>query len=363
MEYRIARAVKNQARVSYALGAETPPCEVDCGEGVNVELASPAARRAFATLDFNMCAPYPHANELKEAIAAYWKDYAALGDENIVLTEGSVTGLYLVNRLFLEPNDRVLGGASLFFEYGADVRLHGCFFETVPLKAEENYRFSAARFAAALSPRFKLAAFDNPNNPTGQAISPAELERILAAAREANVCVLVDEAYGDYVPRGRSAVSLFDAYDNLIVARSFSKGFGLAGLRAGYLLLPPGLAAAANNLSNPYAVSSLSRHVAAAALSEPEFLNELRARTAAAKRRLLRPWRRLSFAHTDDSVAICMVVHADPNVDLAREFARRGVLAVSCEGFAGRNAARLRVPVGPRLEKVLTAMERNDAGQ
>ena len=74
MEYRIARAVKNQARVSYALGAETPPCEVDCGEGVNVELASPAARRAFATLDFNMCAPYPHANELKEAIAAYWKD-------------------------------------------------------------------------------------------------------------------------------------------------------------------------------------------------------------------------------------------------------------------------------------------------
>ncbi|WP_418845491.1 aminotransferase class I/II-fold pyridoxal phosphate-dependent enzyme [Pyramidobacter piscolens] len=255
MEYRIARAVKNQARVSYALGAETPPCEVDCGEGVNVELASPAARRAFATLDFNMCAPYPHANELKEAIAAYWKDYAALGDENIVLTEGSVSGLYLVNRLFLEPNDRVLGGASLFFEYGADVRLHGCFFETVPLKAEENYRFSAARFAAALSPRFKLAAFDNPNNPTGQAISPAELERILAAAREANVCVLVDEAYGDYVPRGRSAVSLFDAYDNLIVARSFSKGFGLAGLRAGYLLLPPGLAAAANNLSNPYAVS------------------------------------------------------------------------------------------------------------
>ncbi|WP_418845493.1 hypothetical protein [Pyramidobacter piscolens] len=98
-------------------------------------------------------------------------------------------------------------------------------------------------------------------------------------------------------------------------------------------------------------------------MSEPEFLNELRARTAAAKRRLLRPWRRLSFAHTDDSVAICMVVHADPNVDLAREFARRGVLAVSCEGFAGRNAARLRVPVGPRLEKVLTAMERIDAGQ
>lgn len=361
MEYRITRAVKNQARVSYALGAETPPCEADCGEGVNVELASRAARRAFASFGFDMCAQYPHSNELKEAIAAYWKGYAALENENIVLTEGSVSGLYLVNRLFLEPGDRVLGGASLFFEYGTDVRLHNCFFETVPLKAEENYRFSADRFAAALSPRFKLAAFDNPNNPTGQAVPPDALEKILAAAREANVCVLVDEAYGDYVPRGRSTVSLFNAYDNLIIARSFSKGFGLAGLRAGYLLLPPELAAAANTLSNPYAVSSLSRRVAAAALSEPEFLDELRARTAAAKRRLMCPWRRLSFAHTDDSVAICMAVHADSDVDLTRELARRGVRAISCEGFAGRSAARLRVPIGSRLEKVLAAMEQIDA--
>lgn len=369
MEFRIAEGVRRHLKKSYAIESEElfTDFDVDCGEGINMVMASDKARRAFAELDFAMAGPYPHSPALKDAIAAHAPAVAAggrpLARGNIFLCDGSIGGLYLINRLFLEPGDRVLGYVPQFSEYETDVKMRGCAFDSVALRPEDHFRFDADAFIAALRPEHKLAYLDNPNNPTGQIIPLAAIEKILAAAGTLGVPVVVDEAYGDYMEPDGSALTLWGKYENLLVVKTFSKGFGLAGLRAGYLALPDALTQAMSNITNPYAVSALSRHVAARAVADTAFLAGLRRKTADIKQELLRPWKRLSVAHTAPTVSISLLTHADPAVDLAREFARRRVLVISGTDFSGigKNSVRFRVPAAADMPRVLEALADMDS--
>ena len=366
MEYRINSAIKNQIKVSYAIESGEPArsYDVDCGEGINIVMAAPAAQKAFSEIQFDMLRLYPHSIKLKDAIIDYWKDFGSVSRSEIVLADGSISAIYLVNRLFLEAGDRVLGYTPQFSEYGTDVRMRGCEFDSVALKAEDNYRFSAADMVAALRPEHKLVYMDNPNNPTGQIIPLDQISEVLKAAEKMNICVIVDEAYGDYMPRKCSAINLRSQFKNLIVLKTFSKGFGLAGLRAGYAVLPEELSAAMGNINNPYSVSELSRYIAAETIKDAAFLETLRAKNAELKRRLYKPWKNISIAHTDDTVSICMMTHRNPSVDLAEEFARQGILVISGADFCsiGANSVRFRVPSEEGMEKVLEAMRKIDEG-
>ena len=336
--------------------------DMDCGEGVNTVMPPESICSALRSMTPEMVSLYPHGTRLKEAIGAFWKGRADLSPGRLTPTDGSIAGLYLVNRLFLEPGDSVAGLSTLFFEYAEDVRLRGCDFCGVPLRRERNWRFDADEFMNALRPGCKLAYLDNPNNPTGQILPLGDLERILRRARSMDICLLVDEAYGEYMPEEASALNLFDRYENLLVVRSFSKGFGLAGLRAGYLAAREELTRAAGILYNPYACSSLSRLVAEAVLKESDFLAELRRSNAAVKKQLLRPWKRLSMAHTAETLSICMIAHSDPGLDLAEAFAERGVKVISCAGMegAGKNSVRLRLPAAGSMPRLLEVMEQID---
>ena len=164
---------------------------------------------------------------------------------------------------------------------------------------------------AALNGQHKLVYLDNPNNPTGQIIPLIEIEKILAAAQKQNVFVIVDEAYDDYMPKQNSAMQLVDKYDNLIVVKTFSKGFGLAGLRGGYLVLPLELVPYVGNISNPYTMSELSRSVAAQTMKDEAFLEVLMEKTGEIKRQLLSlPLRHITAAETADTVS-CLLYTSD----------------------------------------------------
>ena len=361
MEYRISRALKDTPRLSYASGESEQRPELDCGEGINTALVCEAARSAFERLEFGLCTDYPHGTELKDAIVRRWG--GCVEKSQVILTEGSAGALYLANRIFLEPGSAVLGGASLFFEYGTDVRLHGARYDEVPLRADENWKFSISRFLDAMSPEYRLIYLDNPHNPTGQVIPLQDVERIVSRAAELNCCVLVDEAYGGFMDDENSAVTLMNRHDNVLTAQSFSKAYGLGGLRAGYLTLPASLQGYAENLSNPYVVSSLSRRVAAAALRDAAFLPRLRQYPQSVKQKLFRPWKRLSLAETCGTSDICMITHSSPETDLERLFAERGVRVISCRGFAGANSVRLRVPAAGDADRLLAVMEQIDEAE
>lgn len=365
MELKINSAIKAQTKLSYAIeSAGSLPYDIDCGEGINIVMVPPAAEEGFGDIKFEMLCAYPHAVGVKDGIIDYWKDYAKFEYKHITLCDGSISGLYTINRLFLEPGDRVLGCVPQFSEYGSDVLMHGCAFDSVPLKAENNYKFSAEDMLAALKPEHKMVYLDNPNNPTGQIVPLAELERLLQAAQAQGTAVIIDEAYGDYMPRKCSAVGLMPKYDNLIVVKTFSKGFGLAGLRAGYLLLPEQLTPYIGNITTPYNMSEISRVVAARTIADAGFLQDLREKTAEIKRMVLEhPWKHISAAETAETVSICLLTYDNPEVDLAAEFAKRGILVISGDDFLniGKNSIRFRVPGAEDMPRVIAAMEEIDA--
>ena len=365
MELKINSIIKAHTKVSYAIESAGPrPYDIDCAEGTNIVSCSPTAEEAFQELQFEMLRSYPHSLAVKDSVIHYWKDYADLNYKNITLCDGSISGLYLINRLFLETGDHVLGYVPTFSDFVADVAMHGCHFDAVPLKPENNYKFSPQDLLDKLNENHKLIYIDNPNNPTGQIIPLEDIETILQAAKKLGVAVIVDEAYGEYMPKENSAVSLFPKYDNLLIPKTFSKGFGLAGLRAGYILMPEALAPYMTNITNPYCMSELSRAVAAKTIRNEAFLDDLRAQTAALKQEMLTyPWKNISAAETADSVSICLLLHKNPEVDMAAEFAKFRIWVYSGSDFdtIGKNACRFRVPAAKDMPRVMEALKAIDA--
>ena len=364
MELRINQAIKEHTKVSYAIESTEPlTYDVDCGEGINIVMAPQEAMKAFQNLKFEMLQPYPHSVAVKDSIIKYWRDYTTLDYKRIVLCDGSISGLYLLNRLFLEKGDHVLGYVPQFSEYETDVEMYGCQYDQVLLKKEKNYKFCAEDVLAVLNGQHKLVYLDNPNNPTGQIIQLTEIEKILTIAQQQNVFVIVDEAYGDYMPKQNSVMQLVDKYDNLIVVKTFSKGFGLAGLRGGYLILPLELVPYVRNISNPYIMSELSRSVAAQTIKDEDFLKVLMEKTRKIKKQLLSlALKNISVAETAETVSICLLTHKNPAFDLAEEFAKRRILVISGKNFHNleKNSVRLRIPSEEDMPKVLEALHEID---
>ncbi len=363
MDLKINSIIKNQSFITYASDDVAEHAfDIDCGEGINIVMIPPAAEAAFKSLTFDMLRGYPHSPNAKEAIKHFWADTTSIDTTRILLGDGTISCLYLINRLFLEKGDVVLGYKPQFSDYTSDVLLYGATYEGIPLLPEENFAFHAERILDAIRPEHKLIYLDNPNNPTGQVLSLSDIELILQKAEHLGICVVVDEAYGDYMAKANSAMTLCNQYDNLIVLKTFSKGFGLAGLRAGYMMLPKSLVVPMGKLTNPYTMNALSRHVAALTIADEGFLLELQEKTAELKKLLMTDWKNLSISKTEASVSICLITHKNPEVDLAAEFAKRRILVISGACFDGiaKNSVRFRIPKPEEMPRILEVMAEID---
>lgn len=235
----------------------------------------------------------------------------------------------------------------------------------VMLRQEENYKIIPERIIEVLDNDVSLIYLDNPNNPTGQNIPLQDLRRILEAAKVRNICVVADEAYGDYLPMEESAMNLINEFDNLIFIKTLSKGMGLAGMRAGYLVATPEIVASITKIGTPYCISGLSRKMAVAAMSDKSFIENSRQKTKDIKLRVMAcTGNKLHMAETLDTCSICFLYHDDPNYDLSAAFTQFGVKTVAGNDFEGMgiNTVRLRMPSAQGEEALLQAVKAINQG-
>jgi histidinol-phosphate aminotransferase len=171
----------------------------------------------------------------------------------------------LVSITCREPADEVVYAWRSFESYPIVTQVQGATTRPVPLSAD--YRHDLDAMAAAVTPRTRLVFVCSPNNPTGTAVGRDEFVRFLDAVGP-DVLVALDEAYREYVtdPEAVDGVTLLDAHPNLVVLRTFSKAYRLAGLRVGYALGAAEVAQALKKVGSPFAVSSLAQVAALAAL-------------------------------------------------------------------------------------------------
>jgi histidinol-phosphate aminotransferase len=230
---------------------------------------SPRAKAALAA-EIDGLALYPDGNgfTLKSAIAGK----LSVGLDQIVLGNGSNDVLEMVARAFLAPGTSAVYSRHAFAVYPLAVQAVGAIGLVAKAKA---FGHDLASLRAAIRPDTRMVFIANPNNPTGTLLPADELHGFLKSV-PVNVAVVLDEAYVEFLdPADRApSVGWLAEFPNLIVTRTFSKAYGLAGLRVGYALARPEVADLLNRVRQPFNVNSLALAAATAALDDADFLAE-----------------------------------------------------------------------------------------
>ena len=205
---------------------------------------------------------YPDAEQrtLRAALA----EYAGLATENIIVGNGSDEVLDMIIRLLLEPGDRVLSCIPTFGMYKFLTDVAGG--QVIELERTPDYGIDLDAIKAATDERTKLIFLASPNNPTGNSVPR---ERVIALL-EMGIYVVIDEAYFEFA--GHTVADLVNDYENLMVARTFSKWAGLAGVRIGYALVSAEVCAYLNQIKQPYNVSVFAQIAALESLRDREYL-------------------------------------------------------------------------------------------
>ncbi|MGC0141770.1 MULTISPECIES: histidinol-phosphate transaminase [unclassified Pseudactinotalea] len=209
--------------------------------------------------------PQMYADRLTEAIA----DRHDLMVDQVLVGNGSVALIELLLRSMCADGDQVVYPWRSFEAYPILVQVTGADGVQVPLRADGGHDLAA--MAEAITGRTRVVLLCSPNNPTSAAMSHADLVAFLDRVPR-NIMVILDEAYVDFVrsPDPIDSVPLLQRYKNLVVLRTFSKAYGLAGLRVGYALARRRLVRALRTASTPFGVNSLAQVAAVAALNQRE---------------------------------------------------------------------------------------------
>ncbi|SBT05208.1 Histidinol-phosphate aminotransferase 1 [Candidatus Accumulibacter aalborgensis] len=223
--------------------------------------ARAAAEQAMATL-----ARYPDDFVLKQALA----ERTGIGIERMVLGNGSNDVLDLIARVFLAPGRSAIFAQYAFAVYPLATLSTGA--EAIAVAASD-YGHHLAAMRAAIRPDTRLIWIANPNNPTGTFVPYPDLRDFLASVPP-EVVVVLDEAYNEYLsPSERVDTTDWLAdLPNLVITRTFSKIYGLAGLRVGYALTSAELADLMNRVRQPFNCNNIALAAAAAALDDDEFV-------------------------------------------------------------------------------------------
>ena len=257
---------------AYAPG-RTVPGAIKIASNETVHGPLPSVRAAIATAVDNLNR-YPDNGyvELKERLAKH----VNFAPEHISVGCGSVSLCQQLIQITATVGDEVLFGWRSFEIYPLQVRTAGATPVQVPLT---DHTFDLDAMLAAITDRTRLIFVCNPNNPTSTVVDPDALARFVAAVPP-HILVVLDEAYveyirGDLVP---DSFGLVRAHSNVVVLRTFSKAYGLAGLRVGYAVGDPSVITALRKVRIAFAVNSVAQHAALASLAAR---NELLARTDA----------------------------------------------------------------------------------
>ena len=228
---------------------------VDLSDNTNLWGAPPAAVEAIRALDGAALARYPALPPaaLCDAMAAY----AGVSTDMIVAGCGSDDLIDGAMRTFAEPGDTIAFATPTFSMVPAFAAINGLRAHGVPFRADLDLDVDRL-----LEPRPRIVYLCSPNNPTGSPVPEASIRRVLD---EAPGVVVLDEAYGEFTRA--PGFALVARYPNLVVLRTFSKAFGLAGLRVGYAVLDSSLAPALETVRGPYKVNAAAAAAATAAMT------------------------------------------------------------------------------------------------
>lgn len=281
---------------------------------------------------------YPDASgaALKAALAARW----GLSPANVALSNGADEWVLLLCVALLEPGDEAVMAQGSFVSYAWRTGEVGGKAIRVPLK---DYALDLEAMAQAVTGRTRLVFVCNPNNPTGTVVRAAAFEAFLKRIPE-YVAVVVDEAYYEYAVGApdypRSVECLRAGQPNLIILRSFSKVYGLAGLRIGYMLASEKIVDYMERARPPFNVNRLAQTAALAALEDEEHVRRSIAANEAAKGFFYRELAALGLPYIPTCANFIAFDAGRPGIEVSRALLERGFITTALDGWGVPNHVR-----------------------
>lgn len=298
-------------------------------------------------------ARYPDANGfyLKAKLAKKF----GIAANQITLGNGSNDCLELVARTFVNANHEVIFSQHAFVVYPLVTQAIGATGVAVPAK---DYGHDLDAMLAAITDKTRMIFIANPNNPTGTFLTSDELAAFLAKV-PSNVLVVLDEAYYEYVPESERAPSFewLQQYPNLLVSRTFSKAYGLAGLRAGYMVSHPDVADLMNRARQPFNMNSLSLRAAEVALDDEDYLQQSVAVNAAGMEQLVAFCEQHNLAYIPSHGNFLTIEVGDNAGEIYQKLLHAGVIVRPVAGYELPRHLRVSIGLPEENEAFIRAME------
>lgn len=280
----------------------------------------------------------PLVRRVEEAAA----EHAGVDTENVLVTPGADGAIDYLTRLFLGDGDLASAPAPTFQYYRPPSVFQGADFHSVETDPSGGHMVTEEVLTELLRRDPNLLFLCSPNNPTGVTVEEDILERALDGDR----VVVLDEAYAEFSPRDRA--ELVNRHDNLVVLRTLSKAFGLAGLRVGYAVAPRWIREELPRVVTPLSVNAAGLAAAEAALRDAEHLERTRETVERGRRYLAEEFPFPCFDSEANFVAYDVSPHTA--ADLVDFAADRGVILRDCSSFPGDTENLVRVTVGTAEE-------------
>jgi histidinol-phosphate aminotransferase len=313
----------------------------------NTAGCSPLVLECLRRLDAEQLARYPERESAEATVA----DSLGVAASELLLTNGVDEAIHLLCETYLESGDEALIVVPTYSMYRIYMMAAGAHVVSVP--ARKDFAFPMDELRNRVTPRTRLIAIANPNNPTGTVAPKDELLRIASYAPEA--AVLVDEAYFEFC--GQTVLSCRREFPNLFVARTFSKVYGLAGLRIGVLVGDPGQMRAVRRVSSPYSVNAVALACLPEALADQEYIQQYVNDVRESRTRLERALEGsgIRFWPSHANFVLIRVGAAGPFVEFMR---RRGILVRDRSADHGCEGC-VRITLGPRehTDRLLVAFQ------
>jgi histidinol-phosphate aminotransferase len=308
---------------------------------------SPRVLARLRSLDSELLARYPEREPVEKEVAGFLK----LDPAQVLLTNGVDEAIHLLCSTYLDPGDEALIVVPTFAMYAIFAQAEGA--RVVEVRAGDNFNFPVKDLLAQLSPRTRLIAVANPNNPTGSAVAGEVL--IQLAQGSPRVAVLVDEAYFEF--HGETLLDHTRQIDNLFVARTFSKAYGLAGLRVGILAGGARQMEMVRRVASPYNVNAAALAVLPEALQDQDYVSRYVAEVKCNRARLQQELGSLGLHYWPSHANFVLVRIGAAHTEFVQALRDRGILVrdrhtdPGCEG-----CVRLTVGTDEHTETLIIAL-------
>ncbi|MFA5145089.1 MAG: histidinol-phosphate transaminase [Candidatus Omnitrophota bacterium] len=271
--------------------------------------------------------------------------YLNIGQSNLILGNGSDELIDIIIKTFVEEDESVLTADTTFLEYRIISEAFARKVTTVPLRY---FKYDLESIGKRIDKKTKLIFISNPNNPTGTYLTKYELENFMSGLPD-NVVLVLDEAYDTFIDVNDFPNSLkYTGNKNVIVLKTFSKAYGLAGLRIGYAVARPGLISCMEKARLPFNVNVLAQVAATAALDDNKFLLKTRKLILEGKRYLYSCLTGLGIAYVPTVTNFILIDCGRDGAEVFRDMLKYGVIVRDMKQYGLKNF--IRVSIGTKRE-------------